>query len=64
MKKLVLFAAFVAAVAFSACSGKTQETPAEAEAPATEEVAAPVQEEVATPDSTATEAPAEAPAAQ
>ncbi len=62
MKKLVLFAAIVAAVSFAACSGKAnQEAPAEVaeettiieEAPATE----------ATTDSAAVEAPAtEAPA--
>jgi outer membrane biogenesis lipoprotein LolB len=52
VKKLVLFLAIVAVVAFSACTGKTQKAPA-VEPVQTEEVT-PVQEET-TPDSTATE---------
>jgi outer membrane murein-binding lipoprotein Lpp len=62
MKKLVLFAAFVALVAFSSCSNKAKEEPA-VETP-TEEVVAPVEEptaaEVAPADSTVV-APAETP---
>ena len=66
MKKLVAFAAVIAAVSFTSCGNKSAEsTEAVAETetatveevvPATEEVAT---EEVAVADSTATEAPAE-----
>jgi hypothetical protein len=60
MKKLVLFFAIATVVAFSACTGKTQETPATDEPVQTEEPApAPAQEEAPAETS---EVPAETPA--
>ncbi|MDR0612422.1 MAG: hypothetical protein LBG45_02870 [Dysgonamonadaceae bacterium] len=61
MKKLVLFFAMVAVVAFSACTNKAKEEPAQE--PVQTEEPAPVQEEVAPAEATeATEAPVETPA--
>lgn len=61
MKKLVAFAAVIAAVSFASCGNKSAENAEVAETETTvEEVAAPVEEVApATADSTATEAPAE-----
>jgi outer membrane murein-binding lipoprotein Lpp len=59
MKKLVLFAAIVATVAFSSCTKKAEAPVEEAPVPV-EEVAAPVEEVVT--DTTIVEAPAETPA--
>jgi uncharacterized protein YcgI (DUF1989 family) len=60
MKKLVLFFAIATVVAFSACSGKTQEAPATEAEPVQTEEPAPAPVEEAPADTTAT-APAEAP---
>jgi outer membrane murein-binding lipoprotein Lpp len=62
MKKLVLFAAVAAMVAFSSCSNKAKEEVVE---PAIEEVAPAVEETIVEElvvDSAAVEAPAETPA--
>ena len=65
MKKLVAFAAVIAAVSFASCGNKSAENTEVAETETTVEEVAPVAEETpaAEVDSTATEVAAETPAA-
>lgn len=69
MKKLVAFAAVIAAVSFASCGNKSAESTeavAETETTTVEEVAPAAEEEVAVADSTATEevAPADSAAVE